>query len=62
MITEDNYILTQRSLSLYNEHIRATYTLTLDHNRLNEFNGINQEYRVFEVPQSITFIIDVMFM
>jgi uncharacterized repeat protein (TIGR02543 family) len=52
MITEDNYILTQRSLSLYNEHIRATYTLTLDHNRLNEFNGINQEYRVFEVPQS----------
>jgi hypothetical protein len=50
MIDSLGYIITQRSLTFYNEHIEATYVATLDHNRLNEFVGIDQEYRVFENP------------
>ncbi|MCK9320351.1 InlB B-repeat-containing protein, partial [Methanoculleus sp.] len=40
-----------RHIAFYNEFIEVTYETTLDHNRLNEFNGINQEYRAFEIPR-----------
>lgn len=49
-IDEDGYIITERQLVFHNEFIEAIYTATKNHNRLNEFNGINQEYRVFEIP------------
>lgn len=49
-IDNDNYIITERKLIFHNEFIEAVYTLTRNHNRLNEFNGINQEYRAFEIP------------
>ena len=49
-IDSENFIITERKLILNNEFIEAIYTLTKNHNRLNEFNGINQEYRAFEVP------------
>jgi hypothetical protein len=49
-IDSEGFIITERRLILHNEFIEAIYTTTKDHNRLNEFNGINQEYRVFETP------------
>jgi hypothetical protein len=49
-IDSNNYIITERKMIFHNEFIEAVYTLTRNHNRLNEFNGINQEYRAFEIP------------
>jgi len=49
-IDSNNYIITERKMIFHNEFIEAIYTLTRNHNRLNEFNGINQEYRAFEIP------------
>ena len=51
MIDSNGYIITHRSLQFQNEYINARYQATLNHNRLNEYNGIDQEYRVFENPQ-----------
>ncbi len=50
-IDANGYIITHRNISFFNEHIEVNYTATKDHNRLNEFNGIDQQYRVFENPQ-----------
>jgi len=52
MIDSNNYIIVKRALSFYNDYILGTYEKTLDHNRLEEFTGINQEYRVFEIARS----------
>jgi hypothetical protein len=49
-IDSNNYIITERKMIFHNEFIEAIYTLTRNHNRLNEFNGVNQEYRAFEIP------------
>lgn len=49
-IDSQGYIITERKLIFHSEFIEAFYTMTKDHNRLNEFNGINQEYRAFEIP------------
>ena len=49
-IDSDGFIITERRLILHNEFIEGLYTATKDHNRLNEFNGINQQYRAFEIP------------
>lgn len=49
-IDADNFIITERKLIFHNEFIEGIYTATKNHNRLNEFNGINQEFRVFEIP------------
>jgi hypothetical protein len=54
-IDQDGYIITKRSLTYFNEHLIAKYEATLDHNRLNEFLGIDQEYRVFEIPTDNVF-------
>lgn len=50
-IDSQGYIITERALVFYNDFIEVIYMATLNHNRLNEFNGISQEYRVFETPQ-----------
>lgn len=50
-VDSHGYIITKRHIAFYNEFIEVTYEATLDHNRLNEFNGINQEYRAFEIPK-----------
>jgi hypothetical protein len=49
-IDYNNYIITERKLVFHSDFIEGIYTLTKNHNRLNEFNGINQEYRAFEIP------------
>lgn len=49
-IDSDGFIITERRLVLHNEFIEGIYTATKDHNRLNEFNGINQAFRAFEIP------------
>lgn len=49
-IDADGFIITERRLVLHNEFIEGIYTATKDHNRLNEFNGINQAFRAFEIP------------
>ena len=51
MIDENGYIITNRTLILYNDFIKAMYEATLNHNRFNEFVGIDQEYRVFSNPR-----------
>ena len=51
MIDSNGYVITHRSLQFQNEFINARYQATKNHNRLNEYNGIDQEYRVFENPQ-----------
>lgn len=49
-IDSEGFIITERRLILHNEFIEAVYTVTKNHNRLNEFNGINQAFRAFELP------------
>lgn len=48
----NGYVITQASYQLYNDHIIGVYEATKNHNRLSEFMGIDQAYRVFEVPKN----------
>ena len=49
-IDNQDFIIVERKLVFHNDFIEGIYTLSKNHNRLNEFNGINQEFRVFEIP------------
>lgn len=49
---EEGYVITQRSIKFFNTHLDVSYYHTKDHNRLQEFIGVNQEYRPFEIPTS----------
>ena len=51
-IDENGYVIVKRSLSAYNDFMVANYEATKDHNRISEFTGISQEYRVWEIPQN----------
>jgi len=46
----NGFVITTRKLELQNNYILATYNVTKDHNRLSQFIGIEQAYRVFEIP------------
>lgn len=48
----NGYVITQAVYELYNDHIVGFYEATKNHNRLSEFMGIDQTYRVFEVPKN----------
>jgi hypothetical protein len=48
----DGFVIIQRKLEFYNEHITATYVATKDHNRLSQFIGLDQAYRWSEIPTS----------
>ena len=49
-IDSQGFIIVERKLIFHNDFIEAIYSLNKNHNRLNEFNGINQEFRIFEIP------------
>ena len=49
-IDSQDFIIVERKLVFHNDFIEGIYILSKNHNRLNEFNGINQEFRVFEIP------------
>lgn len=49
-IDAQGFIIVERKLIFHNDFIEAVYSLNKNHNRLNEFNGINQEFRIFEIP------------
>jgi hypothetical protein len=51
LIDANGFIITQRSMKFYPEHLEVIYEATKDHNRIAEFIGISQEYRVFENPR-----------
>lgn len=54
LFTVDNegYTIVERSMTFYNTYIDVVYVATKDHNRLQEFIGVNQEYRAWEIPTS----------
>lgn len=54
LFTVDNegYTIVERSMTFYNTYIDVVYVATKDHNRLQDFIGVNQEYRAWEIPTS----------
>jgi uncharacterized protein YdhG (YjbR/CyaY superfamily) len=48
--TADNYVLTKRTIALYNHVIKAHYEFTKDFNSINERIGIDREKRIYSIP------------
>jgi len=51
-IDPDGFVITERIITAYSTFLDVTYTATKNHNRLQEFIGVNQEYRSWEIPTS----------
>ena len=51
-VDEDGYTIVERSITFYNTYIDVVYVATKNHNRLQDFIGVNQEYRAWEIPSS----------
>jgi len=51
-VDSDGYVIIERNITFYNTYLDVVYNATKDHNRLQEFIGVNQEYRPFEIPTS----------
>jgi len=48
--TADNYVLTKRTIALYNHVIKAHYEFTKDFNSINERIGIDRAKRIYNIP------------
>lgn len=55
-ITNDNFVITERELFLYNDFITCKYGLTKNFNRLSQFIGVNAQYRPYELPADNVYI------
>lgn len=49
-ITKEGYILTSKTLALYNNFIKAHYEFSKDYSSLSERIGINREKRIYNIP------------